>query len=122
MSHGQWIPCPAGTGRLKDWEYPQCRRTSRGIWRLHSCRKDPLPAPRQAVGACLTAWSAGVVACELSADYSQVELHPGDGGHVFGMGDIGLANGGFGDYAILTTATAVREHPAHGSGLDEQGP
>jgi hypothetical protein len=52
----------------------------------------------------LTAWSAGVVAGELSADYSQVELHPGDGGHVFGMGDIGLANGGFGDYAFLTTA------------------
>src|SRR2546421_5491734 len=55
-------------------------------------------------GACLTAWSAGVLSGELSADYSQVELHPGDGGHVFGMGDIGLANGEFGDHAILTTA------------------
>jgi hypothetical protein len=52
----------------------------------------------------LTAWPAGVVAGELPADYSQVELHPGDGGHVFGMGDIGLASGEFGDHAILTAA------------------
>ncbi|MGD0246715.1 MAG: hypothetical protein ABSB59_41180 [Streptosporangiaceae bacterium] len=52
----------------------------------------------------MTSWLAGVVAGELPADYSQVELHPGDGGHLFGMGDIGLANGEFGEHAILTTA------------------
>lgn len=52
----------------------------------------------------MTAWPAGAFAGELTADYQQVELHPGDGGHVSGMGDIGLANGEFGDLAILTTA------------------
>lgn len=43
---------------------------------------------------------------ELDADYSQVELHPGEGGHV-GLGDIGLARedpSGERAYAILTTA------------------
>ena len=50
----------------------------------------------------MTGWSAGVVGGELHADYSQIELHPGRGGHVFGMRDIGLANGEFGDHAILT--------------------
>ena len=52
----------------------------------------------------MTVWSAGVFTGELSADYTQVELHPGDGGHVFGMGDIGLANGELGGPPILTTA------------------
>ncbi|MDQ1295673.1 MAG: hypothetical protein QG608_3558, partial [Actinomycetota bacterium] len=42
-----------------------------------------------------------LISGELLADYSQVELHPGDGGHVFGMGDIGLANGEFGEHAVL---------------------
>jgi hypothetical protein len=49
-------------------------------------------------------WSSQVISGEVIADYSQIELHPGDGGHVFGMGDVGLANGEAGLYAVLITA------------------
>lgn len=48
--------------------------------------------------------SPGVVSGEVYADYSQIELHPGQGGHVFAMGDIGLATGEFGEHVTLTTA------------------
>ena len=49
-------------------------------------------------------WSTDVVSGEVRADYSQIELHPGHDGHVFAMGDVGLATGEFGEYAALTTA------------------
>ncbi|WP_315094733.1 hypothetical protein [uncultured Cellulomonas sp.] len=40
---------------------------------------------------------------DVDADYSQIELHPGDGGHVADLHEIGLASGEFGEHAVLTT-------------------
>lgn len=40
---------------------------------------------------------------DVDADYSQIELHPGDGGHVGDLKAVGLVNGEFGEHAVLTT-------------------
>lgn len=40
---------------------------------------------------------------EVEADYSQVELHLGDGGYVADLREVGLVSGEFSDYIILTT-------------------
>lgn len=38
----------------------------------------------------------------VDADYSQIELHPGEGGHLANLEEVGLVIGG--EYAVLTTA------------------
>ncbi|WP_028045838.1 hypothetical protein [Cellulomonas sp. URHE0023] len=44
---------------------------------------------------------------EVDADYSQIELGPGFGGHAYGLDNLGLANGELGENVVLTTA---RQH------------
>lgn len=51
-------------------------------------------------------WTAGTVTGVLRAYYAQLELHPGEGGRVLDLDDLGLVTGAFADseYATLTTA------------------
>ena len=39
---------------------------------------------------------------EVDADYSQIELGPGFGGHAYGLDNLGLANGEFRENVVLT--------------------
>lgn len=50
-------------------------------------------------------WGADAAATgDLTADYGQVELHPGAGGHAWIDRDEGLANGEFGEHVVLVVA------------------
>ncbi|NTW40224.1 MAG: hypothetical protein HGA44_10125, partial [Cellulomonadaceae bacterium] len=48
-----------------------------------------------------------VVIGEVDVDYSQLELHPGLGGHIADLREVGLVSGEFGEHAVLV---APREY------------
>lgn len=59
---------------------------------------------------------------EVLADYSQIELHPGQGGHLHGLGDVGLATGEHEHAVVLTTARHDGPVPVEVQVLDAEPP
>lgn len=85
--------------------HPACTDTARSLQALseRACTVPPASNPTAHPPAPPSTTLKSVVSGDLEVDYSQIELYPGDGGHVASLQDAGLVSGEFGEYVVLTT-------------------